>query len=94
LSQVSGETFHLVNDGVASWAEFAMTLFKEAGCTTTKVEFILSKDWKQGAIRPKNSVLSLKKTERQLGIKMRPWTEAVREFIQILKHSEGIATHG
>ncbi len=88
--KLNRQIFHLANQGTASWAEFAESILRAASSGEARIERISSDQRPQGAKRPKNSVLSLEKTERILGIKMRPWQEAVKDFIQEFNASEKV----
>lgn len=75
------EVFHLGNAGTVNWADFARFILKESGITSVTVKDIPSTKLTRPAPRPLNSVLSLAKAEQSLGLKLRPWEEAVREFL-------------
>jgi dTDP-4-dehydrorhamnose reductase len=81
------EIFHLGNSGSVHWADYARFVLKEAGLTTVKVKEISSADLNRLAPRPANSVLSLKKAENVLGLKLRPWKDAVTEFLPKLREA-------
>ncbi len=84
------EVFHVGNHGTVNWAEFARHILKTAGHSDVRVEEITSAQLKRPAPRPANSVLSLNKAKSVLGIELRPWAEAVDEFILNLKQEEKI----
>ena len=71
--------YHVTNDGVCSWAEFADEIFKLAG---KKMEIIPVTTEEYGAIapRPKNS--RLKKDE---AYSMRHWRDALKSFLYDIK---------
>ncbi len=72
--------YHAVNSGRASWCELACEAISiaEARC---KVEPISSEHWPQKAHRPPFSVLNASKLEQALNITIRPWPQALREFL-------------
>ncbi len=88
LEKVSGEIFHLANQGTASWAEFAKTILELGGFNHVRVEPITTTELQRPARRPLNSVLSLRKLELTLGIRLRPWKEALQHFILELQRTK------
>ncbi len=76
----AGQIFHLANDGVANWAEFAEETLRFAGCSLPVLR-INSAELDRPARRPAHAVLSLKKTESVLGVKLRSWQEALKDFM-------------
>ncbi|MBU9889860.1 MAG: dTDP-4-dehydrorhamnose reductase [Candidatus Omnitrophica bacterium] len=75
------EIYNLGNDGTVSWADFARFILKAEDLGHIKVEDIPSTKLNRPAPRPLNSVLSLEKAQKVLGLKLRPWDEAVTEFL-------------
>jgi dTDP-4-dehydrorhamnose reductase len=69
--------YHLVNDGYASWYQFAVEIFKEAGMEV-EVEPIGWREYRRKANRPQYSVLDNRKIGKFL--KMPHWREALREY--------------
>jgi len=78
------QIFNLANDGTCSWAEMASAVLKYAGFDQVKVECVDSTQYPLPAARPKNSVLSTAKIQQHLGIRLRPWQEAARDFVKEL----------
>ena len=78
----SGETFHLTNDGTASWADFARAILDGSGFSQAVIRPINTAKLARPAARPANSVMSLDKSQSVLGIKLRPWQEAIKDFIR------------
>ncbi len=81
FGQSAGEVYHLTNQGQASWADFAsfiLTAAYDGGITVTR---ITSQEFSRPAKRPKNSLLSIKKAQEKLGLSLRPWREAVVQFM-------------
>ena len=71
--------FHCCNSGAANWLEFAKGLTEAAGITGVRfVETTLAQEYP--VRRPANSQLSVASLER-VGIRPRPWREAVPEFV-------------
>ena len=79
------EVFHLGNSGTVNWADFARFILKESGLTAALVKNIPSTELKRPAPRPLNSVLSLEKAHKVLGVQLRSWEDATREFLPRLK---------
>lgn len=70
--------YHTVNSGVTSWCGFAREIFSLAG-VDIEVKAISTSEYPLPAKRPAYSVLKNTK-----GPKMRPWKEALREYIENL----------
>jgi dTDP-4-dehydrorhamnose reductase len=71
--------FHYAGAGDATWADFAETIFAESarrGGPSARVRRITTAEYPTHARRPANSRLDTTKIEA-LGIKPRPWREAV-----------------
>jgi dTDP-4-dehydrorhamnose reductase len=85
--------YHFVNDGEASWCEFARAIFDAAaahGQPAPAVEAITTADYPTTARRPANSRLSTAKIRRDFGIEPRGWREAMEEIVaRLLTRSEG-----
>ncbi len=75
--------YHLSSAGRASWWDLARFCLDEGGYPDLVVERIRTGDLELPAERPAWSVLDCSKAET-LGIRMRPWQEAVRAYL----HSE------
>ncbi len=77
----SREIFNLGNEGTVHWADFARFILKSENLNGIKVKDIPTSQLKRPAPRPLNSVLSLDKAREVLGLQLRPWDEAVKEFL-------------
>ena len=80
-------TFHFVNDGEASWAEFASAIFSASakrGGPSARVTPITTAEYPTPARRPANSRLLTDKIRRDFGFAPRPWGEALDETIATL----------
>ncbi len=77
------QIFHLANSGATSWADFAEWILENSHGKRPPVRRIPTPEGHRPAVRPKYSVLSTKKAEARLGIRLRSWQDAVRDFIQI-----------
>jgi len=71
---------HASNSGSCSWHEFACHLLRATGFADLPVEAIHTEALSRPARRPMHSVLSLDSLEA-LGIQMRPWQDAVADYI-------------
>jgi dTDP-4-dehydrorhamnose reductase len=80
-------TYHFVNAGEASWAEFASAIFAASGRhggKQPKVTTITTAEYPTPARRPANSRLATSKLTADYGITPRPWTEALDETVAAL----------
>lgn len=73
--------YHMVNDGYCNWYEFTRAIFDILGCEV-EVKAIKSDELKRLARRPPFSALSNRKLE-SLGLKMRDWRGALRDYLII-----------
>ena len=72
--------FHLTNDGECSWFEFAKGAFELAG-VEAEMEPVDSAQFKQRARRPSYSALASSRLE-EVGLSpMRPWREALGDYL-------------
>jgi dTDP-4-dehydrorhamnose reductase len=74
-------TYHLTNSGGCTWYELAVETLKCAGLVSTTVSPVSSREFQLPAPRPGNSVLANDRLERAGLPLMRPWKEAVREYV-------------
>lgn len=81
LNSHDHKVFHLVNEGYVSWADFARYILNEAGYASASVEKISTEELKRPAPRPQNSRLNSRKVREVLGIRLRSWKLAVKDFI-------------
>lgn len=80
-------TFHFSNAGAASWADFAVEIFRQSaarGGPTATVEAITTADYPTPARRPANSLLSHAAIQRAYGITPRPWADALGDILDQL----------
>lgn len=78
-------TFHFVNGGEASWAEFATAIFAASaarGGPSARVVPITTAEYPTPARRPANSRLDTAKIAQAFGLSPRPWTEALEEALE------------
>ncbi|KAA0548351.1 dTDP-4-dehydrorhamnose reductase [Bacillus sp. BGMRC 2118] len=79
--------YHASNEGICSWYEFAVEIFKQAGMDT-KVNPLTTEQFPRPAERPKYSVLSKAKIVEEGFTPMRDWKEALSDFLTELKQHE------
>ena len=72
--------YHATNEGFCSWAELAREVFSVAG-KTTKVNSVLSSEYKTKAKRPLNSRLSKISLDKSGFGRLPEWKAAVKEYI-------------
>lgn len=77
-------TYHVTNDGSCSWYDFAKEILRLAGITDVEVKPILAEEWPSPTKRPKYSVLRNYSLELQGRDNLRPWEEALKDFISRL----------
>jgi dTDP-4-dehydrorhamnose reductase len=71
---------HLTNSGHCSWAELAALALRTAGLSTT-IEPISAADWDSPTVRPAFSVLANQRWAELGYAPLRPWSEAVSEYV-------------
>ena len=77
--------YHFSNEGVASWYDFAMAIFRRSGHSDLKVTPIASKDFKSPAKRPLFSVLNKEKIKRCFDIKIPHWEVSLNKCLKNMK---------
>ena len=77
-------TYHFVNDGEASWADFASAIMEEAavaGLPAARIRGVTSAEYPTRVTRPADSRLSTTSLRRDYGIAPRHWRDAARDVI-------------
>ena len=74
-------TYHLVNTGAASRWDFARYILDRAGYTATPIERISQSQWPRPSTPPAYTRLA-NIAGAHLGIRLRPWQQAVDAFLQ------------
>lgn len=72
--------YHCTGTGVCSWYEFACAIAQDAGLPC-RVLPCTSLEYPQKAKRPAYSALSHKALQEAVGDQMRPWREALRDYL-------------
>ncbi len=75
--------YHLTNAGFCSRYEFAREILRLAGRADVPVTRILSAEWPRPSTPPLHAVLA-NTAAAALGITLRPWQEALEEYIPLL----------
>jgi dTDP-4-dehydrorhamnose reductase len=73
--------FHVANRDLCSWYTFGRAILKLSGVNRVKVVPISSKELGRPAARPSYSVLNCQKFEKETGLTMRPWSEALKDYL-------------
>jgi len=74
--------FHVANSDLCTWYTFSQAILKFSGIEGVKVIPISSKELSRPATRPAYSVLHCQKLRQVTGMTLRPWSEALRDFLQ------------
>lgn len=82
--------YQVSNSGSCSWHEFACTILRLAGRAEIPVRPISSAELDRPARRPPYSVMSRQAVEVTLGVTMRPWQEALAEYLTVEMSSKGL----
>ncbi|MBI2027350.1 MAG: dTDP-4-dehydrorhamnose reductase [Deltaproteobacteria bacterium] len=75
--------FHVANSGHCSWYELGQHALNR-NQYQEKIEPVSHKDFPSKVIRPVNTGFNLKKIEDFLGERVRPWQEAVDDYLRII----------
>jgi dTDP-4-dehydrorhamnose reductase len=73
--------FHVANSDLCTWYTFGQAILKLSGMNKVKVIPISSKDLGRPAARPAYSVLNCQKLKRETGLTLRPWSEALKDYL-------------
>lgn len=85
--------FHFANTFQTSWFQYAQEIEQQARhlhfpLKVNAIEPISSREYPALAERPAYSTLNTHKIESLLGRKIRPWQEALHDYLLLLKHPE------
>lgn len=72
-------TYHIANSGETTWFDAAKSIMQKIGIFAP-LKPISSEVLNRPAKRPRNSVFNLNRIERDYGIRLRHWKEALNEF--------------
>jgi dTDP-4-dehydrorhamnose reductase len=73
--------FHVANSGFCSWYHFGQAILEISGMERVKVIPISSEELNLPAVRPLYSVLHCQRLKQEIGMTMRPWSEALKDFL-------------
>jgi dTDP-4-dehydrorhamnose reductase len=77
--------FHVTNSDFCSWYDFGQATLRLSGVEEVEVLSISSRELDRKAARPSYSVFSTEKFKQEIGIKLRPWSEALKDFLSLLQ---------
>ena len=81
--------FHVANSDLCTWYTFGQAILKLSGMDKVRVIPISSKELGRPAIRPSYSVLNCQKLKKKTGLTLRPWSEALKEYLSTYRSSMG-----
>jgi dTDP-4-dehydrorhamnose reductase len=81
--------FHVANSDLCTWYTFGQAILKLSGMDKMRVIPISSKELGRPAIRPSYSVLNCQKLKKKTGLTLRPWSEALKEYLSTYRSSMG-----
>ncbi len=73
--------FHVANSNFCTWYDYAQKILALSGIRGVKVLPISSKELSRPAPRPSYSVLDTQKLKREAGMTLRPWFEALKDYL-------------
>jgi len=73
--------FHVANRDSCTWYHYARTILELSGIEGVKVVPISSTKLALPAVRPAYSVLDTEKLKRETGLTLRPWVEALKDYL-------------
>jgi dTDP-4-dehydrorhamnose reductase len=74
--------FHVVNSDLCTWFAFGQEILKLSGMEGVRIVPISSEELGRPATRPLYSVLNTEKLKRETGMTLRPWSEALKAYLQ------------
>ncbi|CAG0946696.1 dTDP-4-dehydrorhamnose reductase [Anaerolineae bacterium] len=74
--------YHLTNEGATSRYDFTIEILKRAGLAQTPVAPITLADYKRDSTPPRNGALANIIAAEMLGIKLRPWQDALEAYFK------------
>jgi dTDP-4-dehydrorhamnose reductase len=84
LRQEARGVFHVTNSGQCTWYTFGREILKLSGIEGVEVFPISSEELGRPAPRPSYSVLDCEKLRVETGMELRPWSEALKEYLATL----------
>lgn len=80
--------YHVADGDTATWLDFAVEIFRVLG-SPVDVVGVTTEEWAAAAPRPSYSVLSLDRTEVQLGYPMQSWRRALAAYLETAPRDGG-----
>jgi|DewCreStandDraft_1066081.scaffolds.fasta_scaffold00278_30 dTDP-4-dehydrorhamnose reductase len=84
----AGGIFHLTNDGSASAFAWAQAVLAAAGRQECELLPVPAASYPRPAARPRNGVLANVRAARLYGIRLRPWQDALQEYVGSLRSAQ------
>ena len=81
IEQDARGVFHVANSNPCTWYDYAKIILELSGIKGVKVIPITSKELGRLAPRPSYSVLDTQKFQRETGMTLRPWPEALKDYL-------------
>ncbi len=79
--------FHAANSDFCTWHTFAQAILRLSGMNEVTTIPISSKELGRPAPRPSFSVLNCQKLKKETGWTMRPWSEALKDYLLTYRQS-------
>jgi len=86
-----GQTYHLTGEGSCSWAEFASAIIDlslRMGGPSANVVPIATEDYPTAAERPRYTALDCRKFDRDFGVRLPHWSDALAPIVRRLVDAE------
>ena len=81
--------FHVANRDLCTWYTFGQAILKLSGVNRVRLIPISSRELDRPAARPSYSVLNCQKLKRETGLTMRPWSEALKDYLSSYRQPLG-----
>ena len=81
LDRAPPAIYHAANSGFCSWFEFARAVLDESGHADVPITPITADALGRPAPRPSNSRFSCDRLAKATGLRLRPWRDALREYL-------------
>lgn len=78
--------YHATNEGICSWYEFAVEIFRQAGMDQVKVTSVTSEAFAAKAKRPSNSRMSKEKLTENGFERLPSWQDALGRFLKEIEY--------
>lgn len=74
--------WNVVCEGSTTWYDFTKEIMNISGRPEVRVIPIKTEDYKTLALRPRYSVLSLEKLKKETDFRIKPWREALKDYLK------------